>query len=138
MVDEKLLKELNEIRENGPSKPSDVLKIFEVAKQLSVEFDDMKEELEDMDQMVVQFVMNDVDYKWWIKMGEGVFEYGEGESEDPSVTLATSQKNWVDMFSGEADATSLYMAGDLAIDGNLQDAIAFGEVLSLMQDGLEE
>jgi hypothetical protein len=30
------------------------------------------------------------------------------------------------------------MGGDLTIDGNLQDAIAFGEVLSIMQEELED
>ncbi|MHA1803614.1 MAG: SCP2 sterol-binding domain-containing protein [Promethearchaeota archaeon] len=138
MVDENLLNDLKKMREEGPSGPSDVLKLFELAKQLSQESEDMKEELEDMDEMTVQFIMNDVDYKWWVKLGEGKFEYGEGEASEPSVTLSTTQENWANMFGGEADATSLYMSGDLLIEGNLQDAIAFGEILSMIQDEFEE
>ena len=138
MVDEKLLNELKEMREKGPSAPSDVLKLFEVAKQLSKESEDMKEEVEDMDEITVQFIMNDVNYKWWIKVGDGNFEYGEGDAADPSVTLSTTQENWGNMFGGEADATSLYMSGELTIDGNLQDAIAFGEILSLVAEEFEE
>jgi hypothetical protein len=42
------------------------------------------------------------------------------------------------MFRGEADSTSLYMSGELTVDGNLQDAMAFGEVLGLMQEALED
>ena len=137
MVDESLLNELKEMREKGASAPSDVLKLFAVAKQLSTESEDMKEEIEDMDSMTVQFIMNDIDYKWWVKMGEGSFDYGEGEAADPGVTLAASQENITNMFRGEADSTSLYMSGDITIEGNLQDAMAFGEVLGIMQEELE-
>ena len=69
MVDEKLLNEIREMREKGASQPSDVLKLFEVAKQLSTESEDMKEEIEDMDTVAVQLVMNDIDFKWYVKMG---------------------------------------------------------------------
>ena len=138
MVDESLLNELKQMREKGASAPSDVLKLFAVAKQLSSESEDMKEEIDDMDSITVQFIMNDIDYKWWVKMGEGSFDYAEGEDPDPSVTLSSSKENIGNMFSGEADATSLYMSGELTIDGNLQDAIAFGEVLGLMQEALED
>ena len=97
----------------------------------------MKEEIEDMDTITVQLVMNDIDFKWWVKMGEGSFEYGEGETE-PTVSLKTSQENWAGMLSGEVDATSLYMSGDLIIEGNVQDAMAFGEVLGMMREELED
>ena len=135
MVDESLLNEIREMREKGYSGPSDVLKLFEVAKQLSTESEDMREEIEDMDSIAVQLVMNDIDFKWWVKMGEGSFEYGEGEIEF-TVSLITSHENWRGMLGGEVDATSLYMGGDLSIEGNLQDAMAFGEVLGMMREEL--
>ena len=105
--------------------PSDALKMFELAKALSVESEDMKEEIEDMDVIKVGFVVNDKDYQFNVTIGEGKIDVAEGPASDPSVTLSTTMENWGGMLSGELDATSLYMGGDLAIDGNLQDAIAF-------------
>ena len=136
MVDQNLVNELKEIREKGASQPSGALKVFEFVKQLAEENEDVKEELEDIDTTVVQLVMTDVDYKYWVKMGDGTVEYGEGEGEDPSVTLSATGAIWAGLSSGEIDSTSAYMAGDLVIDGNLQDAIAFGEIQSIaMEEG---
>ena len=136
MVDPNLIKEMKEMREKGASKPSDALKLFEFAKQLADESEDLKEELEDMDTTVVQLVITDIDYKYWVKMGDGAVDYGEGEGDDPSVTMSAAGATWAGIGSGEIDATSAYMSGDLVIDGNLQDAIAFGEIQSIaMEEG---
>ncbi len=138
MVDPNLIKEMKELREKGGSKPSDALKIFEFVKQLAEENEDLKEELEDIDTMVVQLVVTDIDYKYWVKMGDGTVDYGEGEGDDPSVTMSATGATWAGLSSGEIDSTSAYMSGDLVIDGNLQDAIAFGEIQSItMEEGAE-
>jgi len=134
MVDESLIKELKELREKGPKQPSDALKTYEFVKQFAEENEELKEELEDIDPMVVQLVITDVDYKYWVKIGEGKLDYGEGEGEDPSVTMSATGATWIGLTSGEIDSTSAYMSGDLVIEGNLQDAIAYGEVLGLAQE----
>jgi len=138
MVDQALLDEVKAIQANGAKEPSDAIKMFRLAQALSKESEDMKEEIEDMDEIKVGFVVTDKDFKFGVIMGDGKFEINEGEINDPSVTLSTSMENWSGMLSGEVEATSLYMGGDLTIDGNLQDAIAFGEVLSIMQEELED
>jgi putative sterol carrier protein len=134
MVDENLIKKLKEMREKGPSAPSDALHMYEFVKQLAEENEDLKEELEDIDEMMVQLVVTDADYKYWVKLGEGKVDYGEGEAEDPSVTMSATGATWTGLSSGELDSTSAYMSGDLVIEGNLQDAIAYGEVLALAMD----
>jgi putative sterol carrier protein len=125
---------MKELKEKGASKPSDALKIFEFAKQLAEENEDLKEELEDIDTMVVQLVVTDINYKYWVKMGDGTVDYGEGDGEDPSVTMSATGATWSGLSSGEIDSTSAYMSGDLVIDGNLQDAIAFGEIQSIASE----
>ena len=137
MVDENLLKELKEIREKGASKPSDALKMYAVFKQLAEESEDLKEELEDVD-ITTQIVVTDADYKYWIKMGDGKLDYGEGEAEDPNVTMSATGAIWAGLGSGELDSTSAYMSGDLKIEGNLQDAIAYGEVISIAGEELQD
>jgi putative sterol carrier protein len=138
MVDPNLIKELKEMREKGASQPSDSLKMYEFVKQMAEESEDLKEELEDVDNMMVQLVITDADYKYWVKMGDGAIDYGEGEADDPSVTMSATGVTWAGLSSGEIDSTSAYMSGDLVIDGNLQDAIAYGEILGIaMEEGAE-
>lgn len=134
MVDEDLIRKLKEMRETGTSKPSDALLMYEFVKQVAEEDEDLKEELEDIDEMVVQIVVTDQDYKYYLTLGEGKFNYAEGEAEDPSVTMSATQATWGGLASGELDSTSAYMSGDLVIDGNLQDAIAYGEILGLAME----
>ena len=138
MVDQNLINELKEMRAKGASQPSDALKMYEFVKQMAEESEDLKEELEDVDNMMVQLVITDANYKYWVKMGDGAIDYGEGEAEDPSVTMSATGATWAGLSSGELDSTSAYMSGDLVIDGNLQDAIAFGEIQSIaMEEGAD-
>ena len=134
MVDENLIKELKEMREKGQSQPSDALKTYEFLKQLAEENEEFKEELEDMDTIIVQIVVTDIDYKFWTKFGEGAVDYGEGASDDATVTMKASQDTFAGIVSGEVDGTSAYMSGDLVIEGNLQDAIAYGEIQGLAME----
>lgn len=134
MVDENLIKEIKENQAKGGGQPSNVLKMMEYLKQLSEENEDIKEEVEDMDLITLQFEMTDVDYKYWVKLGEGKVEYGEGEVGDPDVTMKAKVATWVSLGSGETDSTSVYMSGDLQIEGNLQDAIANGETMGMAME----
>ena len=137
MVDENLIKELKEMREKGASKPSDSLKMYEFIKQVVEEDEDLKEELEDMDETKIQMIVTDVNYKYYVILGEGKFNYAEGEVDDPGVTMSATGATWAGLASGELDSTSAYMSGDLVIDGNLQDAIAYGEILSMAMESME-
>ncbi len=134
MVDENLIKEIKELRSGGGTDPSNALKLAEFMKQLARESEDLKEELDDMDLTIVQFEVTDADYKYWLKLGEGAVDYGEGQHDDPSVTMKATGATWVGLSSGELDSTSAYMSGDLQIEGNLQDAIAYGEIMAMAME----
>ncbi|MFW9877572.1 MAG: SCP2 sterol-binding domain-containing protein [Candidatus Thorarchaeota archaeon] len=138
-MDANLLKKLAELRDGtGDRKPSEALVLLEALKQLAVENEEIKEEVEDMDTIIAQFEWTDVNYKYWLKVGEGEVDYAEGEADDPSVTLKATSAIWAGLGSGELDSTSAYMSGDLQIEGNLQDAIAYGDLNSLVSDTLRE
>ena len=134
MVDENLIKEIKELRSGGGTDPSNALKLAEFMKQLARESEDLKEELDDMDLTIVQFEVTDADYKYWLKLGEGAVDYGEGQHDDPSVTMKATGATWIGLSSGELDSTSAYMSGDLQIEGNLQDAIAYGEIMAMAME----
>ena len=139
MVDEALLKEVKEKMDAGAaaSDVNDTLKVYELFRQVAEENEDLKEELEDMD-IAIQMVITDADKKFWLKAHDGTMEFGEGSVDNPSFTFSATKEVAAGMLFGEVDATSAYMAGDITVEGNLQDAMAFQEIIELALEALED
>ncbi|MFX1325537.1 MAG: SCP2 sterol-binding domain-containing protein [Promethearchaeota archaeon] len=139
MVDESLLKEIKAAQEKGATaaSPDDVVKVFEFIKAISTENEDLKEELEDMD-IAIQLVISDADKKYWLTVKEGDLDFGEGETDNPSFTMSSTLEVGAGILMGEVDATSAYMAGDITVEGNLQDAMAFQEIIELALEAYED
>ena len=139
MVDESLLKELKAAQDAGASSasPEDMLRQFGFVKQISTENEDLKEELEDMD-IAIQMVITDADKKYWLSVKEGALDFGEGDVENPSFTMSSTLEVGAGILMGEVDATSAYMAGDITVEGNLQDAMAFQEIIELALEAYED
>lgn len=138
MVDQALIDKLKSVMDDPSSATiEDYPKLLEFLKQISQENDDLKEELEEMD-IVVQMVITDKDKKFWLKAQEGKVETGEGNVDSPSFTFSAAFETAVGMLTGEVDATSAYMAGDITVEGNLQDAMAFQEILELAMEAYED
>jgi len=139
MVDEDLLKKIKAAQDAGASAASvDELKLmYEFVKQISTENEDLKEELEDMDIAISQ-ILTDVDKKYWLTVKEGDLQYGEGDVDNPSFTMSSTLEVGAGILMGEVDATSAYMAGDITVEGNLQDAMAFQEIIELALEAYED
>jgi len=139
MVDEALIKEIKEKMDAGAaaSDVNDTLKVYELFKQVAEENEDLKEELEDMD-IAIQMVITDADKRFWLKAHDGTMEFGEGDVDNPSFTFSATKEVAAGMLFGEVDATSAYMAGDITVEGNLQDAMAFQEIIELALEALED
>ncbi|GAH35302.1 unnamed protein product, partial [marine sediment metagenome] len=103
-----------------------IAKMLQFMKEISGENEDLKEELEDME-IAISLVFTDADKKFWLTVKEGALDYGEGDIENPSFTLSSTLEVGAGIVMGEVDATSAYMAGDITVEGNLQDAMAFQE-----------
>ena len=139
MVDDSVLADLKSLMDTGIASASvdDFPKVLEFIKQVSKENEDLKEELEDMD-IVVQMIITDKDAKFWLKAQAGDLDYGTGDVDSPSFTFSASYEVGGGMLTGEVDATSAYMAGDITVEGNLQDAMAFQEILELAMEAFED
>ncbi len=146
MVDQALIDKLKGWQENPPA-PEDVdekfgeeflTTLFTIFKEFSEEDEDMKEEVEDSD-ICLQFTMTNEgqDFKFWIS-ARGKIDFGIGDGPDVTVSMTASAENMFQMLSGQGDATAMYMSGDLTIEGNLQDAMAFGEISSMAAEAIED
>ncbi|MFX1274735.1 MAG: SCP2 sterol-binding domain-containing protein [Promethearchaeota archaeon] len=147
MVNQNLIDKLKGWRENPPDRESVDEKfgeeflntLFSIFKQLSEEDEDLKEAVEDAN-ICMQFVMiwESKEFKFWISAREGKIDFGVGEGLDVTVTMKATAEKMFTILTGEAEATSAYMSGELTIEGNLQDAMAFGEISSVAADLIEE
>ena len=139
MVDESLLKDMKAAQEAGASSATvDIMmKNLDFIKQISTENEDLKEELEDMD-IAIQMVITDADAKFWLSVKEGNLDFGDGDVENPSFTMSSTLEVGAGILMGEVDATSAYMAGDITVEGNLQDAMAFQEIIELALEAYED
>ena len=139
MVDLTLLMELRNAIDKGAEFATldDILNTFEFFKQIANENIDLKEELEDMD-IRIQIIITDISEQLWLLITDGKLEYGKGFIERPSFTFTCTKDIAAGMILGEIDATSAYMAGDITVDGNLQDAMAYQEIIELALEAFED
>ena len=136
MVNEILVKELKEIINKGAnsSDPDDILKIFELFKQISEEVDFLKQDL-DEEKMDGQIVFEDVNRRYWLKASEGRVEYGEGKIKKPLFTIVASKDVGMGLFLGELDANIVSPLGKLKAAGKIKNLRAFQE---FYEDAIEE
>ena len=129
MVDMKLAKEVRKMQEKSKLKedPRNFLKLLELTKQISVEDEELKEALE-IDKIVGQVTITDRNSSLWFSAGDGTFDYGEGEVDDPSYIMKATWEILGRLLSGESDGVEEYMSGDLIIEGNIDEATKYGEV----------
>lgn len=130
MIDQELLKKLKENFERGASqaKIEDTQLVFEFLKQLAQENEEIQEILEDAD-IVVGVNVIDKDTSFWLKAKGSDIEYGTGKVDNPTFIFEAEMDKAAGVIFGDIDPTQAYMAGDLVIQGNLQDALAFNDCI---------
>jgi putative sterol carrier protein len=52
--------------------------------------------------------------------------------------MSAPSEIWSGLGSGEIDPTSAYMSGNLSIEGNLQGAMNYGEILEMIRAFIED
>lgn len=136
MVEKILVNELKEIINKGAklADPDDLLKIFELYKQISEEVDFLKQDLDEK-KMDCQIIFDDIDRKYWLKASEGRVEYGEGTINKPFFTITASKDILMGLFLGELDANIVSSLGKLKAVGNVKNFRAFQE---FYEDAIEE
>ena len=76
---------------------------------------------------VFQFSIEDGD-NFYIAINNGELELGQGDHDDPSVTLILSTETLVGVMTGETDGMQAFMAGQLRAEGDMMLATKLGEL----------
>lgn len=76
---------------------------------------------------VFQFSIEDGD-NYYIAIKDGGFEVGQGDHDDPSVTLILTSETLVAIMTGETDGMQAFMAGQLRAEGDMMLATRLGDL----------
>ena len=79
MLDKKLVDEVRKMKLEGINDQEDLLRIFEFWKQLSELDNRIMEALDASPTMMVQFENSETNTQYWIAMGDGELDYGQGK-----------------------------------------------------------
>lgn len=136
MVDKSLVDELKGKINAGAAAADadDVLKSFDLIKQISEEVSYLKTDINESDYSC-QMVFSDIEEEYWIKISKGVVDFAKGKIEDPSITITTSKDIGLGLFYGEVDANIVAPLGKLGLAGNFTDLRLFQE---LYEDVIDE
>ena len=57
--------------------------------------------------------------KWFAKFADGGVEVGEGEAEDPNITITVATQDWMDIVSGKLNGQMAFLQGKLKVQGDM-------------------
>ncbi|RBP85724.1 SCP-2 family sterol carrier protein [Marinomonas rhizomae] len=84
------------------------------------------DEADDME-AVFQFDLDD-DGSYYLSIIDGKCEMGEGEHDDPTVTLNMDLDTLKDVMSGELDGMAAFMQGKIRADGDIMLATKLTQI----------
>ncbi len=135
MVDDSVKEAMLEKIESGSFGIADIGEYMKLFAEVANESEDVEEKLEDWDR-VFCFSMEGAD-DFGMKVEEAKITI-IAKPEESDVELTMSGDTAAGIFTGEIDATSAYMSGDLKITGPLPDAVKFRTITELVREELED
>jgi len=111
---------------------SSILEIFQGFENLSEENLEFKQELDELIPNLVQIRLKNPDFAYWVEFGDGKFIVQKGEVENASIQINCSQDVWSDIITGKRIAFKEFFTGKLKVEGNLQYAVVFLDLLELV------
>ena len=141
MVNSELLNEIKLKLSEGGAIPGDVLKLFDIYKQMSSDNAELREEFDDMAMLDMDFlgqiIISDENKKFWLKFKEGKIDYGEGEIINPSLAFTTNMDTFTGVLFGTIDISGAHEAGDVSFDGSSESLMDLQAITSVLNDFLQ-
>jgi len=104
-------------------------------QEISATNEDLKDELEDTEDVTIQFKVPGV-VEAYIEIKGGKLTAKQGAKDDADVTLEMTEEVGKNLFTGETDAASAYMAGDLKIIGEMAKAMKLRSLIEIAGESL--
>jgi putative sterol carrier protein len=115
-----------------------MMKINKKIERLSLENEEFKDELSFFKNTVVQTMIPNSDFKFWVEFGNGAYLFDKGVKDNPIVTLTCPQENMNLILEGKLEPFDEFFSGNLKIEGDLQYAVVFFDILKLASEIIKE
>ena len=69
--------------------------------------------------------------QYWIKVADQTLEVSEGTAASPSITIRSSDENYLKMLNGELAPMTAFMQGKVKVDGNMSLAMKLQSIFGL-------
>ena len=110
--------------------------IFEGMVDQAAKSEDIQDELEDMEDTIICFVIENTDFGITLIIEDGQLGFEVGIREETDVTLRMSGEIMQKFISGDLDSTSAYMSGDIKGEGNISKIMALRTLFEIINDEL--
>ncbi|MBS7251189.1 MAG: SCP2 sterol-binding domain-containing protein [Candidatus Freyarchaeota archaeon] len=114
---------------------SEIMTHLKKMEEVAAKSEDVAAELEGWER-VFQFQGEGVK-PFYITIKDGKLKVSEGTYDNPDLTMEANYETMLGMLTGDIDATSAYMSGDLKVIGALPDAVKFRTVIEIIRDEME-
>lgn len=104
-------------------------------EEIAESSEDLKDELEDTEDVTIQFNVPGI-VQAYIEIKDGKLTAKEGSKDDADVTLEMTEEVGKNLFTGETDAASAYMSGDLKIIGEMAKAMKLRSLIEIAGEEL--
>ncbi len=108
----------------------DLPMFLKALEEIATTNEDLVDELEDTEDTTIQFNVPGA-VEAYIVIADGKLSAGEGVKDDADVTLEMTEEVGKNLFTGETDAASAYMAGDLKIIGEMAKAMKLRSLIEI-------
>ena len=117
---------------------SSIMEIFYGFERLSIENLEFRQELNELKTKIVQIRMENPGLTYWVEFGGGKFKVGKGEIHDATIEIRCSQEVWRDILVGRKVSFSEFFKGRVKIQGDLQYAVVYLDLLELASEIYQE
>lgn len=129
---------IDEVKKKVESKEfdaSDLPLFLSALEEIAETSEDLQDELEDTEDVVIQFNVPGV-IQAYIEIKDGKLKASQGTKDDADVTLEMTEEVGKNLFTGETDAASAYMSGDLRIIGEMAKAMKLRSLIEIAGEEL--
>jgi putative sterol carrier protein len=81
---------------------------------------------------VIQFDLSgDNGGQFWVKVANGEVSAGEGQGDNPKITIRSSMDTWLDVANGKTNVVNAFMMGKLKVQGDMGLGIKMQSMFAL-------
>lgn len=110
--------------------------IFEGMVDQAAKSEDIQDELEDIEDTIICFIIENTDFGITLIIEDGTLKFEVGIREGADVALRMSGETMQKFIAGDLDSTSAYMSGEIKGEGNISKIMTLRTLFEVINEEL--